>query len=292
MFSVSKQVGVKIFCLISDKQKHAGDIKDFSQLDLSTFEKLTLAWVSCESGDKQDFLEIGSIDKNAFVEFTNLTCLHLNIRLKLTYDKLDFKHLINLKELCLESEFDTEYDLNHPPNYLDLSPPPNIEKLTIVHFAIKLSTLTHLKNLNFLRLDRVKYLGVSDSKAFLEFKNLKHLDFGNTDLSLDDAFIDFDDESTNVCFDCIDSSSLHMGPMSLEVLNMGHIEASNGQQPKIFFDNLPNLKQLKVVVESPDKIDLMSLKKLSSLEDLSLVLSVECSDERELIGVLGKNNTD
>ncbi len=106
MFFVSKQVAVKIFCLISEKQKHADDIKDFSQLDLSKFEKLTLPWVSCRGGYKQDILEIGSIDKDAFLELTNLECLHLNIKLKLqphTYDKLDFKHLINLKELCLES---------------------------------------------------------------------------------------------------------------------------------------------------------------------------------------------
>jgi hypothetical protein len=106
MFFVSKQVGVKIFCLISEKKNYAGDIKDFSQFDLSKFEKLTLPWVSCESDEKQFILEIGSIDKNAFVEFTNLTCLHLNIQLKLTYDKLDFKHLIHLKELCLDGRFD------------------------------------------------------------------------------------------------------------------------------------------------------------------------------------------
>ena len=143
MFSVSKQVGVKIFCLISEKQKHAGDIKDFSQLELSKFEKLTLPWVACDDDvirivfsneEIQDFLEIGSIDKNAFDELTNLTCLRLNIQLKLTYDKLDFKHLINLKELCLESELDMEFDL-------DLSPPPNLEKLTIVYFDIKLNVI-------------------------------------------------------------------------------------------------------------------------------------------------------
>jgi hypothetical protein len=273
MFFVSKQVRVKIFCLISDKQKHADDIKDFSQLDLSKFEKLTLPWVSDE---EPDFLEIVSIDKNAFVELTNLTCLHLNIQPKLqphTNDKFDFKHLIHLKELCLESnhdiEFDIEFDL-YMPNYLDLSPPPNLEKLTIVYFAIKLNTLTHLKNLNFLHLDKVKYLGLSDSKAFLDFANLKHLDFGRT----------------TVVFDCINSSSLHMGPKSLEVLKMEHVGYYNGQQPKIFFENMPNLKQLDVDVVSLEKIDLVSFKELSSLEDLSLDV-VECNDERDLIGILG-----
>jgi len=156
MFFVSKQVGVKIFCLISEKKKHAGDIKDFSQLDLSKFGKLTLPWVSSQSDEEQDFLEIGSIDKNAFVELTNLTCLHLNIQLKLTYDTLDFKHLINLKELYLESEFFQELDFPRPPNYLDWSPPPKLEKLTIAKFNIRLNTLTHLKNLNFLRLIHVQ----------------------------------------------------------------------------------------------------------------------------------------
>ena len=87
-------------------------------MDLSKFEKLTLPWVACHDDDddgddddddeKQDFLEIGSIDKNAFDEFTNLTCLHLKLtQPKLqphTYDKLDFKHLINLKDLCFESK--------------------------------------------------------------------------------------------------------------------------------------------------------------------------------------------
>jgi Leucine-rich repeat (LRR) protein len=273
MFFVSKQVGVKIFCLISEKKKHAGDIKDLSQLDLSKFEKLTLPWVSYKRNKEQDFLDIGSIAKNAFVEFTNLICLHLNIQPKLqphTYDTLDFKHLINLKELCLESDFVLEFYNPHTPNYLDLSPPPNLEKLTIVFFDIKLHTLTHLKNLNFLRLDNVQALGVSDSKAFLGFANLKHLDLGDTHL----------------VFDCIDSSSLHMGPKSLEVLNMGRICCSNGQQPKIFLENMPNLKKLKVVVKSLDKIDLVSLKKLSWLEDLRINVE-ECNDERELIGVLG-----
>jgi Leucine-rich repeat (LRR) protein len=277
----SKQVTVKIFCLISEKKKHAGDIKDFTQLDLSKFEKLTLPWVACHDDDddgddddddeKQDFLEIGSIDKNAFDEFTNLTCLHLKLtQPKLqphTYDKLDFKHLKYLKELCFESKF--EYELNHPPNELDLSPPPNLEKLTIVYFDIKLNTLTHLKNLNFLHLDKVQALGLSDSKAFLDFANLKHLDFGRTKL----------------VFDCIDSSSLHMGPKSLEVLKMGEIRYSYGQQPKIFFENMPNLRQLDVAIKSLDKIDLVSLKKLSSLEDLELVVQ-QCNDEQELIRIL------
>ena len=90
--------------------------------------------------------------------------------------------------------------------------------------------MTHLKNLNFLHLDKVETLGLSDSKAFLDFANLKHLDLGGTKL----------------VFDCIDSSSFHMGPKSLEVLKMGDIGCSNGQQPKIFFENMPNLKQLHV----------------------------------------------
>ncbi len=186
-----------------------------------------------------------------------------------TYDKLDFNYLINLKELYLESYFDREFDLDMP-FYLDLSPPLNLEKLTIVYFNIKLNMLTHLKNLNSLHLNIVQALGLSDSKAFLDFANLKHLDFGKS----------------NLVFDCINSSSLHMGPKSLEVLNMGCIRCNNGQQPKIFFENLPNLKQLQVDVESWEKIDLVSLKKLSWLEDLELVVK-QCNDEQELIGILG-----
>jgi Leucine-rich repeat (LRR) protein len=273
MFFVSKKVGVKMFCLISEKKKHAEDIKDFSQLDLSKFEKLALPWVSCESDEVQDILEIGSIDKNAFDELTNLTCLHLNIELNrqtrsyYAYDTLDFKHLINLKELCLENKFD--YNLNHTPNYLDLSSPPNLEKLTIVNFKVKLNTLTHLKNLNFLRLDKVQALGLSDLKAFLDFASLKHLDLGGTKL----------------VFDCIYSSSLHMGPKSLEVLNIGDIGCINGYEPKIFFENMPNLKKLQVEVKSMEKIDLVSFKKLSSLEDLRLDVA-ECNNKRKLTGIL------
>ncbi len=230
-----------------------------------------MPWVTCDEYDdeKSDFLEIGSMDKNAFLELTNLACLHLNIQLKLEYDTLDFKHLINLKELSVESAHGIEFDL-YMPNYLDLSPPTNLEKLTIVKFNIRLNTLTHLKNLNFLHLNSVQALGLSDSKAFLEFTSLKHLSLGDT----------------TVVFDCIDSSSLHMGPKSLEVLNMRYICCSNGQQPKIVFENMPNLKQLQVEVESLEKIDLVSSKKLSWLEDLSLYVK-QSNDERELIGVLG-----
>jgi len=240
-------------------------------LDLSKFEKLTLPWVACDEYDdeKSDFLDIGSIVKNAFVELTNLTCLHLNIQLKFEYDTLDFNHLINLKELCLKSYHNIEFDLN-VPNYLDWSPPPNLEKLTIVRYNIKLNTLTHLKNLNFLNLKNVQTLGLSDSKAFLEFANLKHLVLGGT----------------TVFFDCINSSSLHMGPKSLEVLNMGYIHPSNGQESKIFFENTPNLKQLDLGVESLEKIDLVSLNKLFNLEDLRLDVE-QCNDDRELIGILG-----
>jgi Leucine-rich repeat (LRR) protein len=270
MLFVSEKVGVKIFCLISDKQKHAGDIKDFSQLELSKIEKLTLPWVARFSRDVvQDFLEIGSIDKKALVELTNLTCLHLKIKLKLEYETLDFKHLINLKELCVERAYDIEFDFPHPPNYLDMSPPPNLEKLTIVSFDIKLNTLTHLKNLNFLRLDNIHSLGLSDSKAFLGFKNLKHLVV----------------DSSRLVFDCINNSSLHIGLMSLEVLNMRYIGVSNEQQLKFFFENTPNLKQLQVSVLSMQNIDLVSLKKLSWLEDLELDV-MERNDEQELIGVV------
>jgi hypothetical protein len=170
-----------------------------------------LHWVQCHSDvirivfsyvEIHYFLEIGSIDKNAFDEFTNLTCLHLNIQPKLqphSYDILDFKYLINLKELCLESTYDTEFDLNMT-NYLDFSPPTNLEKLIIVYFAIRLNTLTHLKNLNSLHLNSVHDLGLSDSKAFLDFANLKHLDLF----------------STTVVFDCVNSSSLHMNPKVLK----------------------------------------------------------------------------
>ena len=228
-------------------------------MDLSKIEKLTLPWVSCNSDKEHDILEIGSIDKNAFVEFTNLTCLYLHIRLKLQPHKIDLEHLINLKELSLRSTHNREFDLYHASNYLNFSPPPNLEKLTIIYFGIKLNTLTHLKNLNFLRLDKVQTLGLSDSNAFLDFASLKHLDFSDT----------------NLIFDCINSESLHMGPEGLEVLKMGDIRCNNGQQPKISFENLPNLKKLEVVVGS----NLDSLKKLSSLEDLDLVLRVECSEK-------------
>jgi Leucine-rich repeat (LRR) protein len=275
MFFVSKQVAVKIFCLVSEKKKHAGDIKDFSQLDLSKFEKLTLPWVACDDYDNEkiDFLDIGSIDKNAFVELTNLTCLLLNIRLKLqphTYDKLDFKLLKNLKELCVEGTYVIQLDYNHMTNDLDLSPPPNLEKFTIVNFNIKLNTLTHLKKLNFLRLDNIQALGLSDSKAFLDFANLKHLVLG----------------STRFVFDCINSSSVHMGPKSLEVLNMEVKCYINEQQAKIFFENLPNLKILNVIVKSLEQLDLVSFKKLSWLEDLGLFVQ-QYSDEQELIRILG-----
>jgi Leucine-rich repeat (LRR) protein len=241
----------------------------------------------------QALLNIRSIHNNAFDELTNLTYLHLmltRVRPR-KYEKLDnnyllhlnvqpefqphindflldIKHLINLKELVLEGR-----QMLHS-NYLDLSPPPNLEKLTIVYFAIKLNTLTHLKKLNFLRLDKVQALGLSDSKAFLDFACLKILDFRTADFG-----------STNLVFDCSTSSALQIGPTSLEVLNMGHIGCINGQQPKIFFDNLPNIKKLQVVVKSLEKIDLVSLKKLSTLEYLRLVVE-QCNDERELIRIL------
>jgi hypothetical protein len=77
-----------------------------------------------------------------------------------------------------------------------------------------------------------------------------------------------------------------MGPKSLEVLNMADIDFCFGEQPKIFFENMPNLKQLQVVIKSMEEIDLVSLKKLSWLEDLDIVVK-KCSDEQELIRILG-----
>ena len=74
-----------------------------------------------------------------------------------------------------------------------------------------------------------------------------------------------------------------MGPKSLEVLNMGHI----GQQPKIFFENMPNLKQLRIniMMTSWDKFDSISLEKLTWLEDLTIVVA-PFIHEQEIIHIL------
>jgi hypothetical protein len=131
-------------------------------LDLSKFEKLTLPWVACDDDvirivfsneKKQDFLDIGSIDKNAFVELSNSAYLRLNIQLKLqpqTYDKLDFKNLIHLKELWLEkTKLDREFDFPHPQKLFGLESATQSRKVDHRLFCFQIEHVDSFEKLEF-----------------------------------------------------------------------------------------------------------------------------------------------
>ena len=244
-----------------DKIKNYGDnIKDFSQIDFTT-----IGTFKCPHGQHDSdiefednidptysllYLDIDSIDKNAFIDLTNLTNLNLTPAKPLS---IDLRNLSNLKEISIKvSSTDKSVGLN------DLYLPSNLEKLNLFNFNFKLESLIPLKQLKFLYCFAISEFEVNDLKHFNCFKNLKVL-------SIKYCLFKFGK-------DYVEKKLKKEIRFDLENLEEMEIRFRDGF--KVFFDNLPKVKRLHMDIDT-NKIDLASIKTLSTLEDLSITSRFE-----------------
>ncbi len=262
------------FCLVYKKKKHSASVKDFTH-DLNEIEKITLPLIDCEieDGHSVTFLEISSIDKNSFIDLPRLTSLHLKLAKSVI---IDLSHMINLKELFLETEYEyfyefydereeSESDFPIPIDYLNLSLPKELEKLRIFYFDTKLNSLDNLRNLKSLELNGMSSLLIEESTFFDRFEDLKYLTIKRCGLN-------FEGEG---------DKRIKLGSRSLEELYFD-VKCSVWEQPSIYFDSLPKLRKLHLTSESIDNVDLDSFKNLSFIEDLEVLMD-RFEHKKELI---------
>ena len=161
-----------------DKIKNYGDnIKDFSQIDFTTIDTFKCPHgqhdIDIELEDNVDptysllKLDIDSIDKNAFIDLTNLTNLNITLAKPLSIGLRNFR---NLKGISIKiGSNDRRVGLN------GLYLPSNLEKLNLINFNFKFGSLIPLKQLKFLYCHAISEFEVNDLRHFNSFKNLKVL---------------------------------------------------------------------------------------------------------------------
>ena len=202
--------------------------------------------LDCELSTNR-YLDINSLDKNAFEEFSNLKALKLKFN---NLIKIDLERLINLKELFLEKKG----QVTRSDECLNIFLPKGLEKLKIIRFGLSLFDLFHIRNLNHLELifpDRIS-ISANNTKPYNDFKNLKNLKLYFKNCGINDSEI----------------KEIQFGPETLEILDFYCEDLETRFLAS--FSNLVSLRKLKL--DSPC-IDLVSFKNLSSLEDLDINLS-------------------
>jgi Leucine-rich repeat (LRR) protein len=263
---------VNSFCLVYQKKKHSGSVKDFTH-DLNEIEKITLPLIDCEieDGHSVTFMKISSIDKNSFIDLPRLTSLHLKLAKSVI---IDLSYMINLKELFLETEYEYFYefydesdesDFTDPIVYLNLSLPKELEKLRIFYFDTKLNSLDNLRNLKSLELNGMRSLLIEESTFFDRFENLKYLNIKRCGLNFEGQ--------------C--GKRIKFGSNSLEELYFD-VKCSVWEKSSIYFGSLSKLRKLHLTTETIDNIDFDSFKKLSYIEDLEVLMN-SIEHEKELI---------
>ncbi len=213
------------------------------------------------------FLNMVSIEKNAFVDLTNLKSLHL--RFKKILD-IDLEHMINLRELRLESN----------PVIDTLMLPPNLEKLTIIGLPIRLESITNLTNLISLELEYITDLFVTNSKPFACLRKLKQLSIKNSRL-----FFQVSDFKTN---------KIELGSEEIEDLTLydNTYKFNKSSRSKtdiklmIYFENFPNLKKLSLFLSYRNSIDIVSFRKLTNLECLEFSVDSSIMRQEGMKGLL------
>ena len=197
---------------------------------------------------KYIYLDIESMDKNVFNDLPNLKSLHLRFTEKIPL--FDFRHMSNLKEICLE--YQTVFTLDYQ-GYLRSKLPKTIEKLSIIGFMLQLKLLKPLwENLKFLELCNLQDLVISESSHFNSFKHLTHLKIDDCSFSIRKSY-------------GVDMKMIRFDLENLEELILYEIGHFDG---KFHFGNLPKLKMLHA--NSFDHIDFNSIKSLVNLEDLEM----------------------
>ena len=275
-------MAVNSVCLVNEKKKFMGHIKDFSQIDLSNIDwlripshiKRPLSYPAIGVGPLADFIDISSIDKHSFADLTNLNKLHIGLCQCI---EIDVKHLSDLKEFGIERKRNQvdgpgfiENDLEaRNAGLLKVSLPSNLESLSILGFDIELNSLTHLTHLCYLELWSIYEIIIRDSESFNFFRNLKSLHIENCSISLK-ASNDNDKDKLNFCLKCLDNL----------VLNVREIKSEN---LKISFENLSELKRFSINMKFFTQIDSISVKKLSlQLEELELCTEDFCDEPSEI----------
>ena len=260
----SKQKNLKIVVnsvvLINEKRNHPNSIKDFSQIDLSTISRLRLPDYSSTNDElkfgsestikisKYVYLDIVSMDVNAFNDLSNLKSLHL--RFGNPIKEIDLKQMTNLNEICLEYQIVFASD----QEYLKSKLPKTLEKLSIIGFCLQLKSLKYLANLKFLELCKLEDLVISDSSHFNFFKHLAHLKIDDCSFSIKNSY-------------GLDKKTIRFDLENLEELILCKIGHFDG---RFHFNNLPKLKMLHVNSIKLTQIYLTSLKSLINLKDLKM----------------------
>jgi hypothetical protein len=201
------------------------------------------------------YLNMVSIDKNAFVDLPNLKSLHLR---SVNISDIDLEHMINLRELRLEiyTAIDT------------LILPANLEKFSIIELPIRLDSLMILTNLISLELDSIEDLVITNSKPFSSLKSLKQLSIKYSSLLFKVSVytmnkIEFGSEK-------IEDLTLYENTYTFD---HGYGARTKTDMSMIYFENLPYLKKLNVSISlvNPGKnglIDIVSFRALANLECL------------------------
>jgi hypothetical protein len=255
---------VKSVCLINEKQSHVGNIKDFSQFDLSKIEKIKLPQfrrskflcehVSAEEKadfeaefkdfgttsnffNAKEFLEVASMSDDAFDDVANnLTYLHLRFTRNSSVFNFNFNNLTKLTELCIECEknenLGTEPELRNPKYLKSLVLPTSLEMLSLIGFNLDLKAIlpTNLTNLKHLELNSIDDVIMSDPRPFECFKNLTQLHFEYVYVTLKKS--------------CLRSKEkIQMGSENVETLEL-QFRYRNDAMPILCFDKLSKLKRV------------------------------------------------
>jgi hypothetical protein len=215
------------------------------------------------------FLNMVSIDKNAFVDLPNLKSLHL--RLDGILD-IDLEHMINLKELCLEA-----IDI--------LKLPARLEKLSIIRSTIRLESLMNLTNLISLELEHIGDLVITNSKPFAFLRKLKQLSIKYSTLLFQGN--DFRTNKIEFGSEEIEDLTLYNNTYRFDQSS----RYKSDIEPMIYFENLPNLKKLNLFISylnsgKRSSIDLDSFRKLVNLECLEFHVQSSISSQEGMRGLL------
>jgi hypothetical protein len=217
------------------------------------------------------FLNMASIDKDAFVDLPNLKSLHLRL---VKNSGIDLEHMINLRELCLES---------HPVidtlMYKQMLP-ANLEKLSIIGFPIQLESLMNLSNLISLELESVCNPIFANSKPFALLKNLKQLSIKKCYLLFQGS--DFKTNKIEFGSEEIEDLTLYNNTYRFDHV----LSFINDTEPMIYFENLPNLKKLNLFIsylntDKKSSINVDSFRKLVNLEFLEFSVKSSSIDSQE-----------
>lgn len=215
------------------------------------------------------FLDIDSVNKNAFLDLLKINSLHLSLAKFLRIDFSSMVNMKNLNEICLECKID--YDQDNESNYIEGLFPECLEKLSIMNFNIELSSFKHLKNLEYLELIDIKDIVIRDPRPFDCFEKLTFLEITRSKVS-------------KTCSEL----EIQMGPLGLKELKINVDTKKCFEHFRVLFDNLCNLISFDSLFNKC-QFDSVHIKPLRNLEELRiLVKSLKQNELKELLYSLTK----